>query len=86
MSTWPFYVMLVVLFALYLYFQAVPFLALLLGLLLFIVFVLLIVLEFAGSVEEEGLKSSAFEIVIAIVAVYAVLVCGKVSPSRGISS
>jgi signal peptidase I len=69
-QTLPLYILLVALFALYLFFQAVPFLALVLGLLLLIVFVLLIVLELAGSVAEEGLTRSALEIAVAIVAVF----------------
>jgi hypothetical protein len=68
--TLPLYILLIALFVLYLYFQTVPFLALLLGLLLFIVFVLLIVFELAGSVAEEGLTRSVFEIVIALAVVF----------------
>jgi signal peptidase I len=69
-STLPLYILLIALFILYLYFQAVPFLALLLGLLLLIVFVLLIVFELAGSVQEEGLTKSVFEIAMAIAVVF----------------
>jgi signal peptidase I len=64
--TAPFYVLLVALFALYLYFQAVPFLALLFGLLLMVVFVLLIVFEIVGSVKEEGFLRSVLEMAFAI--------------------
>ncbi len=68
--TLPLYILLVALFALYMYFQPVPFLALLFGVLLLIAFVILIVLELAGSVAEEGLTRSAVEIAIAIATVF----------------
>ncbi len=69
-STLPLYALLVVLFILYMFFQAVALLAIILGLMLLIVFVLLVIFELVGSIADEGFARSVMELVIAIAAVF----------------
>lgn len=76
-GTTPLYILLAVLFVLYLYFQGVQFLALLFGLMLFIVFVILVVSEFAASVSEEGMWRSVAEIAVAIGLVFVLWVAAS---------
>ncbi len=71
-NTLPLYLLLAVLLALYLYFQSIPFLALLLGMMTFIVFVILVVYEFMSSAGEEGVLRSVLEVAIAIGIVFAI--------------
>ncbi|MDE1869146.1 MAG: hypothetical protein KGH60_04260 [Candidatus Micrarchaeota archaeon] len=70
-KTWPLYIVLALVFVLYFLYQGVPGLSGILGISLFAVIILIIGLEFAVGVKEEGTKKNLIEIAIAVVIVVA---------------
>lgn len=64
--TWPLYLILAIIFVLYFFYQGVPGLSIIFGIALFAVIVLIIGLEFAVGVKEEGTKKNLIEIAIAV--------------------
>ncbi len=70
--TWPLYIILALAFILYIVYQRVQTLAILFGVLTFVILVILIGLEIIISSKEEGKLRNAIEIIAAIVIVVAI--------------
>lgn len=73
-ATWPFYIVLVALFALFIFYQRVPVLSTIFGAMLFALLIIVLVLEVLLSAREKGSHKLVLEVVGAIVAVVVVLV------------
>lgn len=66
LSTWPLYLLLVIVFILYIYYQRVQPLAIVFGVSLFFMIVVLIAFEVVNSVREEGYIRNIAELAIAV--------------------
>ncbi len=70
-TTWPLYIILVIAFALYIVYQGVASLAVIFGVMAFVILVVLIGLEIINGSRESGKMRSALEILAAIIVVVA---------------
>jgi signal peptidase I len=68
-NTLPIYVALIVMFALFIYFQRDSAVSAILGIALFMVIVILILIEVTNGIKEEGFKRNAIEIIAAVLIV-----------------
>ncbi len=68
-NTLPLYIFLIIVLALYIYFQSAQFLSIVFGALLFFLIILLLVLETINGVKEEGYVKNIIEIVAALLIV-----------------
>ncbi len=67
-TTWPLYILIIILFAVYIYFQHIPILSLIIGIILFLLIIALVVLEIFNITRENktNLKKDIIEIAIAV--------------------
>jgi signal peptidase I len=69
LTTWPIYILLVLFFVLYIYYQSSLVFSIVFGFAAFAFLLALIIIEFVNSVRESGTKRGITEIIIAIIVV-----------------
>ncbi len=65
-TTWPLYLLLVLLFVLYIFFQGVAYLSAVLGALVVVVIIVLVIMEIASGAMQQGYLRNILEIVVAL--------------------